>query len=422
MKKAILYGIAMLSILGCKKEISHVEQPEIRVENTLKSYQDQLVGAENGWFGYLFTKSGTTSTFLFQFDKQGGVASLADINNNTSQVKGAGTYRLKAAQVPTLYFDSYSYLHLLSDPDPNVLEGAVGAGMSSDLEFSIVAVEPNAITLKGSQNGSRLILVRAKKSEKTAFEANPLALKNRWADAKTFKYYYNRLSVGGKEYDLVINTTSSRINIFSTEGGFKQFTTSCVHMPDKIMLAEPFVDGDLRLNELDNLQFDSQHGRVSFTAGNLKGTIQNIATPLVTDSEAAERMMFSQAYYLSTAGFTANGTSDAFQVRSLPEYYRVVFQPFYAKPSYSSLRIFYIKNGQFTSYGQVFSAKLSGGKIIFNNSKGYIGVAPNKAYEEALQSSGKQFLNVEGYNVFEIGNGVFDFVSVADSKNWIRFQ
>jgi hypothetical protein len=61
---------------------------------------------------------------------------LSDFNETTATVLKESSYRLKALQQPTLIFDTYSYLHLLSDPDPNVAGGIAGKGYNSDFEFA----------------------------------------------------------------------------------------------------------------------------------------------------------------------------------------------------------------------------------------------------------------------------------------------
>lgn len=420
MRKMITYSLLICCISGCKKEVISLEQPDARLENKLNTYQAQLTSAEYGWFGYLFTPSGATSTFLFQFDKQGRVITLANINENTAQAKSTGSYRLKATQLPSLYFDSYSYLHLLADPDPDVLDGTVGAGFESDLEFSILSASSNQIYLKGNLNGSKMILVRAQKDERVVFEADPLLLKSRWEDPKTFKYYYNRLTLGTKQYDIVINTRANTINFFSNNGGFKQFSTSCVHTPTGILLAEPFIDGDLRVEEFRDVKINKSQGSVSLLSGAIRGNIQNVATPLVTDPNAPDQMYHAKSYYVSATGFTSNGTSDIFQVTTIPSFYGVIYWPSYGHSPYSSLRVHYLLGS--VSYGQLFSTQIRGDKIVFSDPKSYIGESQGPVFEQSTKGLTNQFLTPGGYYVFQTGAGSYDLVSVIDAKTWIRFQ
>jgi hypothetical protein len=65
-------------------------------------------------------------------------------------------------QQPSLIFDTYSYLHLLADPDPNVNGGRVGAGLSSDFEFYVDSTVADTMKLVGRFNGSKAILTKGK--------------------------------------------------------------------------------------------------------------------------------------------------------------------------------------------------------------------------------------------------------------------
>lgn len=75
------------------------------------------------------------------------------------------TYRLKAVQRPSLLFDTYSYLHVLADPSPNVYNGVTGTGYSIDFEYSIDNVSADTIKLTGIAFNTRMVLVKATQTE-----------------------------------------------------------------------------------------------------------------------------------------------------------------------------------------------------------------------------------------------------------------
>ncbi|HRO71158.1 MAG TPA: DUF4302 domain-containing protein, partial [Chitinophagaceae bacterium] len=65
--------------------------------------------------------------------------------------------------------DTYSYLHVLSDPDATVNGGSFGAGLLSDFEFYFDSASADTVRLVGRVNGSRLTLIRATAAEENAY-------------------------------------------------------------------------------------------------------------------------------------------------------------------------------------------------------------------------------------------------------------
>ncbi|WP_149526448.1 DUF4302 domain-containing protein [Sphingobacterium hotanense] len=93
----------------------------------------------------------------------------SDINNTTGTESKESSFRLKAVTTPALYFDTYSYMHLLADPDPSILNGVPGWGMFADFEFNFKKVSADTIELVGSLSQSKLVLVKANAEEATAY-------------------------------------------------------------------------------------------------------------------------------------------------------------------------------------------------------------------------------------------------------------
>ncbi|MDH7464328.1 DUF4302 domain-containing protein [Chitinophagaceae bacterium 26-R-25] len=164
---SILYAVVALMLLsGCKKDYdkSVFEQlPQERTAEMLKDYKTILTSAPYGWQAYVYPGSGNlASTFLFKFDSTNRVVTSCDLAGSTITTPVESSYSLRALQMTTLVFDTYSYLHLLADPDPNVIGGTSGQGLYSDYEFYFMKVSDNkdTIWMEGAQKGMPLTLVK----------------------------------------------------------------------------------------------------------------------------------------------------------------------------------------------------------------------------------------------------------------------
>lgn len=135
-----------------KTESLFGEKPEERLEEAMKEYKATLTGSAYGWKTGVYPAAGGGYAFYFKFGANDRVTMYSDVTPDAASQGLESTYRLKAVQRPSLLFDTYSYLHLLSDPDPNVYGGATGQGYAIDFEYSIDAVSADTIKLTGIAN------------------------------------------------------------------------------------------------------------------------------------------------------------------------------------------------------------------------------------------------------------------------------
>src|SRR5690242_11613758 len=170
MRKYLLCLILIITVFtACKKEDDPVfdQSPDARITATLNKYQQELVNAPYGWKGLIFPKGIPRSVFgfYFKFNDANRVSMFSDFDASTSSTLKESSYRLKALQQPCLLFDTYSYVHLLSDPDAGVNGGAYGSGLSSDFEFSLDSISGDTIKLTGRFNKCEAYLVKATQQE-----------------------------------------------------------------------------------------------------------------------------------------------------------------------------------------------------------------------------------------------------------------
>jgi hypothetical protein len=151
------------------------EKPEERLEEAMKEYKATLTGSAYGWKTVVYPDAGGGYAFYFKFGTNDRVTMYSDVTMEAAAESMESTYRLKAVQRPSILFDTYSYLHLLSDPDPNVYGGTTGQGYAVDFEYSIDAVSADTIKLTGIANNTKMVLVKATQAEAEAYAAGKFA-------------------------------------------------------------------------------------------------------------------------------------------------------------------------------------------------------------------------------------------------------
>lgn len=177
MKKYLLYIIISMALFtSCRKAIDPApgERPEERTAAALKKYDDALTGSPYGWKAYLYPQGGGGFSFYMKFTPNNRVSMFADITDESAQKSLESSYRLKSVLAPSLLFDTYTYMHILADPSPEVFGGTAGWGLYSDFEFSIDTIAGDSIKLRGNLLDSKLILVKAKQAEADAYNAKGL--------------------------------------------------------------------------------------------------------------------------------------------------------------------------------------------------------------------------------------------------------
>src|SRR5262245_26619894 len=118
-KNLLYYLLAIILVSSCKRDDDFVfdKSSDERINETLKTYQAALTSSQYGWNGSLHTGDGVLYRFYFSFNDSNRVQMLGDFDSTSGSDLKESSYRLKALQQPSLIFDTYSYLHLLSDPD-----------------------------------------------------------------------------------------------------------------------------------------------------------------------------------------------------------------------------------------------------------------------------------------------------------------
>ncbi len=148
MKKIIFYIIipGMILLPSCSRKLDYAfDKPSFEREQEVIAHLKKNLINSDGWVADVYTKSseGKAYSFYFEFKNDNRVAMMSDIDATTATTPNESSYKLRSLQQPTLSFDTYNYLHRLSDPMPDAwggnggLDNEAGKGLISDFEFGL---------------------------------------------------------------------------------------------------------------------------------------------------------------------------------------------------------------------------------------------------------------------------------------------
>ncbi len=440
MKKVLIVVLIISAFLSsCKKtdKPAFDKSPDERLNETLATYQAQLSGAQYGWKAYIQVDSGKGSaySFYFKFNDANRVQMLSDFDSLSAVTLKESSYRLKALQQPSLVFDTYSYLHVLSDPDPRVNGQNVGSGLLGDFEFYFDSVSTDNIRLVGRIHGSKLILTRASQAEETAYNSGALAA---GLYINKILTYFKRLTIGSQLYDIKIDPVNRQF-IFSwldANGNLVTFSTGYYFTVGGISFTNPLVNGSQTISGFDNITWNQGTQTINLTIGGMAATITGIVVPLKVDVAAPRRWWQyavdnGNGYWSSFTGFHVNGVDDALGLASLTSgtgtFYSLLywpdvsgsndaFAPLFLNAARDAVSLAYVNAPAFPNF-------TTDGHAIFVNLGDY--GAPNflpyPTTGPAAQSKTLLY-NSSGYYFVKTSATTYDMVSALDGKTWITWE
>jgi uncharacterized protein DUF4302 len=439
MKNITLYTCIILLSVACSKEKGAFDkEADDRINEQLTSYQSVMTGAANGWTATLVTRLGNTYSFYFRFNDSNRVYMYCDFDTTTAGVAKESSYRLKSLQQPCLLFDTYSYIHLLADPDASVNGGYNGGGLFSDFEFSIDTLTTDSIRLTGRFNGSTAILRKATVQDRTAWESkqvrnNLVGLNN----LGKILNYFKRLNYNGTEYEIQINTVfKSAIFTWKDASGTPHAAiTPYFFSGTGVHFSIPVVNGGQTITGFAITGFNTTTNTLQVRVNNTDAVIAGAIRPINPDVQAARRWWqwgaAAQSYWISRDGFHVDGVDDAYGVKTLKTdtsvYYYLAYWPgiqpatgasfdaivpYYYVPAINDLDFIYG-----TSPRPGFQ---SDGRVIFSF-QGDLNVGPYPVTGPAFNTK-VQFFSTSGYWFVQTGENSYDMVSARDARAWITWQ
>lgn len=434
MKKSILYLLfASVFFLSCDNEDDTVfeESADARLNAALVSYEKQLVESPYGWNAVVYPGGGGSYGFYFKFDDKNRVQMFSDFSDESAAKVKESSYRLKAIQTPVLIFDTYSYLHVLSDPDEQVNGGIRGAGLLSDFEFSIYpdSVKADVISLVGRKNGSRLVLTKASQTDAAAYTAGNLAKGVRFNNIMKYQAYFKRVTLGNETYEITLSPVSRVIKLTWLDGTVpRTFSTYYYYTASGLTFVNPLVNGSQTIAGFSDITWNATTTQLGITVNGQKSTIASATKPLSTDLAAARRWwqapIESGSYWSSFEGFHVNGVDDAFGVNALKfgesPFYSYIYQPG-LNSDYDLFGPVFVQNNSLNfEYGHAPAPPTftSDGRAIFE-SIGTFGEVPKTG--PAVQTANTLF-DTQGFYLIQTSETSYDMVSAKDAKTWITWQ
>ena len=444
MKRVLVFMLlAIVGLHSCRKEDKSVfnESPDERLNKKLTEYQTLLAGAQNGWKGLLITDSAVAGpyhgaySFFFRFDNSNRVKMYSDWDSATAVTSRESSYRLKALQQPSLIFDTYSYIHLLADPDPSVSGGdpSTNGGLYSDFEFYFDSSSADYIRLIGTINGSQMILTRATQQEAAAYDNKQLGRSLLFKNIDKYLNYFKRVTIGGVVYEVQADINSRVITLswVNANGVLQTFTTAFYYSITGISFVNPLVNGNQTITGFSNLTWDPATITLGLTVNGVTTTIVGSGQPVKVDLGAPSRWWQHAVdngndYWISLDGFHVNGVDDAYNVKSLTSgtdtYFYMIYWPAYGAGNdfFGPVFINAPRTALAIYYGTAprtptFTAD---GRAIFVQLGNY---GPHPTTGPAALSR-TQLYNPAGYYFVQTGPTTYDMVSAVDGKAWITWE
>lgn len=437
MRKLIVYTILILAtVSSCRKDDQHLfsETADERLSKKLSGYQEQLSGATYGWKMVIEPAGGGAYGFYMKFDDKNRVNMVSDFDGNSAVTLKESSYRLKALQQPSLIFDTYSYLHVLSDPDPNVNNGGWGTGLKSDFEFFFNdSSGVDTIKLTGRVNGSKAMLVKATQQEEEGYTTGEWNINLFNNVFNKILQYFKQLTVDGKSYDLNINfaTRTAIITWIDDQGNANSFTTKIYFGFNGVEFVQPFFAGTTIVTGFYDPVWSNGAQAINGTVGNGKSaSVKGAIKPLVLDKDAPkrwwQRMVDEDSYWVSLTGFHVDGVDDAYALSSINNFFALSFFPKYGTSggiTYDLAGYLMNDNGQLSlDFGTAFRAPTftNDGRIRFGNYLGDLGTLPDDAVDPYVATASKM-LETSGYYLIQVGADEYDMVNVADARAWVHW-
>jgi hypothetical protein len=435
MKKSLLYiAAAIIGLSACNKhEDAFDKSPDERINETLAKYQSVLTSSQYGWKGLIYPAGlkGGVVAFYFKFNESNRVEMFSDFDATSVVTPMTASYRLKALQQPALIFDTYSYVHVLADPDKAVNGGSYGAGLVSDFEFAIDSIAGDTVKLTGRFNKSKAFLVKASQQEMQNYYDKKYA--NRLFD-NISKYitYFKRLVVGGTQYEIKVNQITRTITFTWVDGNgnIQTKTTGYYYTPDGIVLSPAFSDGATIISSLNNMSWNGTTTTLTFSVNGTASSIVGSGQPIKIDLDGPRRWwqyaVSQGGYWISEEGFHVNGVDDAYGITTTANYYYLIYWPRYGTSggtNYDLLgNVKLVNNALTLPYGFGYRQPnfTTDGRVSFPY-LGQLGTIPS-ADSIPVAKTRIQFGDASGYYLVRLDSTTYDMVSAKDGKAWITWQ
>jgi hypothetical protein len=448
-KNRFLFLISFaIVIAGCQKKTDEIfdKTSDQRLTEALAAYQQALVGAPNGWKVVILPKGLKSQdievggfSFYMKFTDANRVTMVSDFDSASAATIKESGYRLKAMQRPSILFDTYSYIHIPSDPTATISRTPAddnGLGWGSDFEFSFADKAPgDTIHLRGNFNNSEAVMIKATAQEAAAYNNQQLSASLKLLENLNLIGYFKALTFGGKQYYITVDEGNKLITFswLDAGGNVQTFTTGYYSTLTGIVFLDPFNTGTAVIPGINFQSWNAGALTMNVSVNGTNTTIASTGHPLKLDVNMARawwQYSFDQEnYWFSVFGFTVNGVRDAYNVRSIPNFYYLGYWAWFNTDPNTQVQydlLGFIKINQAGTslelpYGAAYLRPnfTADGRIIFSL-YGTLGDVPFAEQTPYANTAGRM-LDPNGYYLIQTGDLTFDMVS-RDGKSWITWQ
>lgn len=439
MKFAYICLLALV-VASCSKKNDRAfdTTPEERINELIDKYQTQLAGGTNGWKALLTSPDGTVYNFFFKFNDKNRVVSYSDFKGEFGVAKES-SYRLKALQQISLLFDTYTYLHVLADPDPNVAGGGLGTGYNVDFEFYFDNATADTINLVGRKHASKMRLVRASQAEATSYSSGGLQKAMALSDnyGKILQYW-KVFTAGSTPFQMSLDTAQRFVTLFFTNGGNTYRDSSRYYFNGTgMVLLKPIPTPLGRITGFTDITWDAANKSFSMKLGNVTVTMAGANLPVAIERNSAFnfRVTAGEAgtYWYNTGGIRINGVNNAYRTDTLTfndstgtyRNYYLFYQPGTLSGTIDGFAPIFLNQAQTAvslMYGSncIVDHSSPDGRMILTEHATPLGDFPFPATGGA-DLWRKWMYNSAGVFLVRIDDETYDMVSASDATSWMRW-
>ncbi|RZK66193.1 MAG: DUF4302 domain-containing protein, partial [Pedobacter sp.] len=174
--KKILWYCLLLTIVAaaCKKsgtETWYEGTLDKRLYDSIFVRESNLFESPYGWKTVFTPAGGGAYLFYMKFTDNNRVDMISDFNIETASKVSTSSYFFRVTGQPSLVFDTYNYLHIISHPSNAVSGGVSGQGKISDYEFYFKSANSDSVVLVGVKNKSLMVLKKATQAEEAFYRS-----------------------------------------------------------------------------------------------------------------------------------------------------------------------------------------------------------------------------------------------------------
>ncbi|MGE8290498.1 MAG: DUF4302 domain-containing protein [Sphingobacterium sp.] len=295
MKRIFYLMLLVLVAFSCTKPKGVdvlIGDPTERVADTLAYLKKTLVDAPDGWKAYLSTAYSGGYGFYMKFDQDDRMKMIADLTDESSSVVKESTYRIRQIMNATLSFDTYNYITMLEDPNPDAYGGQAGKGMGSDVEFDYIKTVGDSLFFEGRKFKKALVLVKASNTESKEYlnkgYSNAIKATNEFFTNNQNSY----IEVDGLKYQISINSGTKEVGAMTILPGNKVVSTTtnfyytldgfgCA-MDSLANFGKANVISKLKVGKINIVKIANEGGKYfAIDENNKKYEIKNSIQPLV---------------------------------------------------------------------------------------------------------------------------------------------